>query len=300
MVDRVDHFTRQSFENIESHAYGLATNWVQKEAAISRSHFHDFFELAYVDGGTGTYKDSNGDELQLSAGQVFLLRPGEIHAYNQQQGLSVRNVMWLSPDCTFDVSDLSKSAGYRALFELEPKTRGQLGLTRCLVLDWHQRQEFTGLLDQFAKEMRHDWAGQHTMLNCIFGLMLGKLCLYYEGMSQERGGELLPLAKALAWINEHLDEPLEVDKLLELSCMSRASFYRHFTQAMGMSPAQYALKARLQQGRKLLTETRRSVTDIALDCGFCDGSRFGMYFQREFHQTPRQYRQAAEGQGEIH
>ena len=239
--------------------------------------------------------DVNGSECELSAGQVFLLRPGEVHAYTRQEELSVRNVIWMKPGFTFDWRNLAMSAGYRALFELEPQLRGRSGLTRCLVLTWEQRQEIDGLINQLMAELKNPSPGQQLMLYSLFGVLMVRLCRLYERMAAEDHGEMPHLASALAYLHSHLYEPMDFDKLQELSCMSRASFYRHFSEAVGRSPAQYVLHARLESARRQLRENRKSITDIALDCGFGGSSHFSTVFQQAYHQSPRQYRQLPAG-----
>jgi len=57
-----------------------------------------------------------------------------------------------------------------------------------------------------------------------------------------------------------------------------------------MSPYHYLLGLRLDKAARLLKETKRSVTDIAFDCGFNDGNYFSRSFHRYFGRSPRTYR----------
>jgi len=57
------------------------------------------------------------------------------------------------------------------------------------------------------------------------------------------------------------------------------------------SPVRYLNLARLEAAARLLrTESGRSVTDIAFDCGFQSSQYFANQFRRRFGRTPTAYR----------
>ena len=57
-----------------------------------------------------------------------------------------------------------------------------------------------------------------------------------------------------------------------------------------MTPHAYLAEQRLQAARRLMTDARLALTDIALACGFSHQSHFGDAFKRAFGLTPAQYR----------
>ncbi|MET0656920.1 MAG: AraC family transcriptional regulator [Steroidobacteraceae bacterium] len=66
---------------------------------------------------------------------------------------------------------------------------------------------------------------------------------------------------------------------------------RHFTRAFrgstGMSPNGWLAKLRIEKAKGLLTNSRRMLAEIALDCGFADQSHFTRAFQRAAGLSPR-------------
>ena len=83
-----------------------------------RMHQHDFFELVLVTSGHSRHVTPNGS-CEISAGDIFLIRPGTAHAYEAVSDFSLVNLIYapnLLPLC-----DLAKSPGYQALFVLEPE-----------------------------------------------------------------------------------------------------------------------------------------------------------------------------------
>jgi two-component system response regulator YesN len=48
----------------------------------------------------------------------------------------------------------------------------------------------------------------------------------------------------------------------------------------------------VKQARQLLTDTDKSITEIALEVGFYDSGYFGRVFRREVGVSPEAYRRA--------
>lgn len=68
--------------------------------------------------------------------------------------------------------------------------------------------------------------------------------------------------------------------------MSRASFYRKFTDLTGNTPADYIRKIRLRNAHQLLKTTNLSVSEIAEKSGFQSVGHFRKSFKNEFNKTP--------------
>src|SRR2546423_12453365 len=62
-----------------------------------------------------------------------------------------------------------------------------------------------------------------------------------------------------------------IDDLADRAAMSRRHFTRVFTTQVGVTPAKYVERVRLEAARRLLETTERTVDDIALACGFRTG-----------------------------
>ncbi|MBN1553299.1 MAG: helix-turn-helix transcriptional regulator [Phycisphaerae bacterium] len=72
--------------------------------------------------------------------------------------------------------------------------------------------------------------------------------------------------------------------------LSYRQLCRHFQRALGCSPKQYQIRARLTEARRLLRETHLPITTIAMELGFCTSQHFATQFQIQTNQTPSDYR----------
>ena len=131
-----------------------------------RMHQHDFFELVLVTSGHSRHVTPNGS-CEISAGDIFLIRPGTAHAYEAVSDFSLVNLIYapnLLPLC-----DLAKSPGYQALFVLEPEQWLPGGEFRHLRLDretLHRAEIETGHLKQ-PEQNRADAADDDHRLDHI-------------------------------------------------------------------------------------------------------------------------------------
>ncbi|NOK33575.1 helix-turn-helix transcriptional regulator [Corallococcus exercitus] len=101
---------------------------------------------------------------------------------------------------------------------------------------------------------------------------------------------------ALAAIEQGSTEELTLGELARVAGMSPYHFLRVFKRETGLTPHRYLLRTRVFHALALLRDTRRPVTEIALDVGFGDLSNFIHTFRRELGCSPRAFRQTTPGE----
>lgn len=101
--------------------------------------------------------------------------------------------------------------------------------------------------------------------------------------------------KAMAYIHEHYAEPISRQDLARYVGMSEDYLTYCFRQELGMTPIAYLNRFRVTQARRLLAETDRSITAIALDVGFSTSGYFSRVFHREVGASPEAFRRQQEG-----
>ncbi len=98
-----------------------------------------------------------------------------------------------------------------------------------------------------------------------------------------------PFAGLVDWINDHLDQPLDVPALAGQAGMSERTFHRKFQAATGQTPARYVETARLDASRLLLSGGA-SLKSVAVQVGLFPTPRFVEAFERRFGVSPRLFR----------
>jgi len=92
------------------------------------------------------------------------------------------------------------------------------------------------------------------------------------------------------WIDEHIDQPLNIDVVAKKSGYSKWYLQRMFRTVMHQTLGEYIRKRRLQLAAQELRTTRRPIFDIAMDLGYVSQQTFSRVFRREFDRTPSDYR----------
>jgi transcriptional regulator GlxA family with amidase domain len=120
-----------------------------------------------------------------------------------------------------------------------------------------------------------------------------------EAMAAEEPQPGMPLAlvtddalvrRALLVMQQSIDAPLSIGRVVAQLGVSRRKLERHFRDALGMTPLEADRLIRVEQAKRLLTTTKRSATQIANETGFCDLPHMIKVFRVAEGTTPDAFR----------
>lgn len=98
------------------------------------------------------------------------------------------------------------------------------------------------------------------------------------------------IAKTVLYIRKHLNEAIELEKLAEISCLSKDHFIRLFKKELGTTPLQYINQKKIEKAQLLLITEELTVKEIAFQLAFDDYSYFNRLFKKTTGVTPQEYR----------
>lgn len=155
----------------------------------------------------------------------------------------------------------------------------------------------TAVYRQFLLD--NDWQqpANHLTLSAASSLLLTHLIQHYSNVQWRLPtvtGGLAPvtLRNVLAYIDAHLAYPITLNDLASEAALSEFHFARMFRQSMNMAPHQYVMQRRMALAQHLVCYTSRSLSDIAMTCGFSSASHFSNRFKQVTGKTPTQLRAA--------
>jgi len=97
--------------------------------------------------------------------------------------------------------------------------------------------------------------------------------------------------RVIDYIQANIEKNLSLKQLSAVACYSEFHFNRIFRATMGESIYQYIRRLRLEKSAELLlTNTGKSITEIALDCGFSTPSSFAKSFKNHFKMNATEWR----------
>lgn len=135
----------------------------------------------------------------------------------------------------------------------------------------------------------------HAIVNSLPQLLLHTLPHNYSEQFHRTPEPLDPhhLRRVEDYLLTHATEDITMQDLVEVSDRSARSIHYSFRKLRGVSPMRYLRDYRLAMSRAALKQARaagRSVTEIALACGFTHMSKFTAQYKARFGETPSQTR----------
>jgi AraC family transcriptional regulator len=99
------------------------------------------------------------------------------------------------------------------------------------------------------------------------------------------------LNRTIDYIHSHSHEDLNLDRLAEVACFSKFHFHRIFKAILGETVNEYVQRIRLERALgQLILNKYKSITEIALDCGFSSSQNFARSFKALYGVTPSRVR----------
>ena len=106
----------------------------------------------------------------------------------------------------------------------------------------------------------------------------------------QKKSRLIPFEQAVLYLQEHFREQISLADMASAAGLSEKYFGEYFKNVTGETPVQYLNEYRIERAAEWLKEEGRSVTDVALECGFNDLSYFIKTFRRHYGVAPGNYR----------
>ena len=255
----------------------------------ARPHVHQHFELLYCEKG-GFDLRVGEREYRLEPGDAALIHPMEPH----------QTTTCFDGENSYLVLKFVPEALYSA--------REPLHEIKCILPYLHfsgqrvyaytkKALEGSGMEEILHRILRERQTGEYGYEMALRAYVQQVLLWFIRAWRGQGGAADLDentvqrLQRALAYIAEHLDEPVSVADAAAYCNMGRSTFSRFFSRAAGVSFPAYVRSMRLSRAVALLVGTDRSVTDIALETGFSTASYLILCFREQYHMTPAQFRE---------
>jgi AraC-like DNA-binding protein len=168
----------------------------------------------------------------------------------------------------------------------------QMGLIRRDVPAWNIRD--TGSTRIRLHELVHlESAGPRGG----FADRLDRLCelMVLESILGESQAPMDPETKAIHAIRDKVKVdfrmPLDFHALARQHGLSTSTFRRRWAEIVGVPPAHYAMRLKIEEACRLLVETRMKVGEISAATGFSDPLYFSRRFRLETGSTAMEYKQ---------
>lgn len=255
-------------------------------------HTHNgFSELVIVLSGDALHL-VNDEQFHIKKGDVFVIHEHTAHAYRNVHNFRICNIMYPSEFMNFEKMDIAQTAGFHALFFLEPFYTKNSHFESRLYLNSNELHIVSEQIKQMVCEFNASNPGRQTLLQTKFTELIVYLSRYYEKKAEcvEEQTPVMLLANSLAYLQQHFRENILVETLANDSNYSLRHFDRLFKELYHTTPRNYIISLRLSYACDLLENTDKKIEEIALDSGFENVNYFYRIFKKRMHMTPLQWR----------
>ncbi len=279
-----------SFENIhlpQAKSYYLRRFQLHDEPKLHiPSHFHMLGEIMLFEKMTGQIS-INGQSLELNQGLLVFIPSLAIHEMEMDGAERRFSLLQFQPQLFQELN----------LWELS----GQLQQTIVLQLSL-QQAEF--LYSHFAwldsLEQDQD-KGQRQLTNNLLRSVFLFVASQQQALSFDvelaaesslKTKSLTKIIPLLQYIETQQRVHLSLQQAAELCGMSKYHFSRVFKSLFAQNYKDYLLKRKIKTAVNLLTETERSIAEIAYACEFADSAYFCAKFKQVMGMSPGQFRRS--------
>jgi AraC-like DNA-binding protein len=152
--------------------------------------------------------------------------------------------------------------------------------------------QLIGLFRQCFALLKRPYGDEEFLYLCQLAaaiLALIPCAAKHPGDSLSAGGAR-GVDRAVAFMHEHLREPVSLDELAEAAQFSPSHLYYLFKQSTGCAPVEYFLRLKIRTAAREVRFSNAPVKDIAAAYGFEDPYYFSRLFKRIIGIAPMGYR----------
>lgn len=239
-------------------------------------HQHtDLTEMLFVYQGEGVY---------ICDGYTYSICPGDFLLYNQGGLHEVQSAsaMEIGTYC-FGISGM-QLAGHEPGFMTEPDA----GFVRACGERFREIDALCSTIyDLITRQEPHERvAAQHLFL----GLLLIALRCEADERSSHPDRDAVLAARIRQYIALHYTEPLTLNSIADVLCVSPYYASHVFKQQTGISPIQFMINCRIGEAQNLLIASDYSATQISTMVGYDSINHFSAIFKKKVGMAPIQYR----------
>jgi AraC family ethanolamine operon transcriptional activator len=232
---------------------------------------------------------------------VLLPAPESGAVYFEGRRLVAGDAVMMPPDSSLELLTHAVGHVYHVAF------RGSCAVSRARLRRprWYSRTDIHAG-SGFAEDLRAWLACPNAAAGSPSAVALHSRLLFWlrSAMADaERADDEVPslprrrmaVERVRRFIHEHLAESMTLAELCRQAHLQARSLEYGFRDLVGLSPFKYIKMLRLGEVRRRLqtsSATERSVSEVALDCGFCHLSQFAADYKRVFLESPSATRRA--------
>lgn len=261
----------------------LSITRIKREAYhnMRQAHFHEKHEIYYLISGERNFT-INDKVFRIGKGDLVIIPAGELHRTTYFGNNTHERIAIMFDDVI--IEDIYESFGKEYVMEV---------MNSFYIHIPDGRRSY---VEDLMKRMLYEAEGIDELSDYMQKIYFHELIVFaircYKNKSQ---GNELDVAneivqKAAKYIYENSDKNIGLTDVAEKFGMSSSYFSKKFKAVTGFGFKEYLIGVRIKEASNMLLTTDKSITEIAISCGFNDSNYFGDAFRRIKGVSPHKYR----------
>lgn len=251
---------------------------------MASSHLHFVIELLYCLSGDGIVQIGK-EKYDFSKGSLVVIPSGAVHqVFATSNGVTKYIVVQFEPDIVRASELFALEEGVtRPFFGI---SAGECGV---FTADELRGSGIPAKMKNIAHEYDEKKAGfAFAVRTEICGICVWLMRHRKDTLQEDKTEKCFKVL--FDYVEQKYSGEVTSKEAARLCGMSYSYFSRYFKNVTGESFKRYLCAVRVEKAERLLAETDRSVTEIALDVGFSSTSYFISCFRKYKKSTPSEFR----------
>ena len=237
-------------------------------------HAHNYTELFYIIGGNGQFQIDD-EQFPVRAHQLVIVNPNILHTERSYEAHPLEYIVLGIEGLEISLPETSE--GRYCVYTFSPTNK----VLHCMQSILREMQD---------REPEHQIVCQAYMDILVVQLMRSTSASMAQVSDPSAGNR--QCATIRRYIDNHYKEPLTLDLLAAEVNVNKYYLAHTYKQTYGTSPINYMIARRIEEGKRLLTETDLALSQISGILGFSSASYFSQSFRKAEGISPVEYRKA--------
>ncbi|MBX3240919.1 MAG: helix-turn-helix transcriptional regulator [Chitinophagaceae bacterium] len=253
-----------------------------------KKNVSEFLRFYYVVDGRLSWV-IDGNHCILYPGDLAVILPGQIFG-GERDLMEPGTVFWIEIQLGLERQDGRLSLGKWCLFtenECRAISRVLFSNNSPVVSKF---REAGNILQTMQAEFQSQEIGFTTRINQLLHDLIILTTRHLTSQNSSRRDFPQSFIKLEQTLRDNLSHQWTVDEMAVLMALGATAFSERVKNFTGFSPLNYLINIRISEAIKLLKQSDRSVTDIALEVGFYSSQHFATTFKKLTGYTPSEFR----------
>lgn len=251
--------------------------------SMHSAHTHSYCEMYYLINGSCRLT-LQGNEFLITSGTIVFIPANVLHKTNYTSGGSHERLYAEFTDNY--IEDLIAQFGKKWL--------DTHLFNYFFYIPLELRPEINNFLSDIIKEHNSPDSYSACMTKQLFQTLIIKLLRHKNTLPNYHGvavhSEDSSLTDAMNYIAANFHNNITLDDVANRLHLNASYLSNKFKTINGISFKKYINSIRLNHAEKLLLETNKSITEIALECGYETSNYFGDVFRKVNGVSPSEFR----------